>query len=131
MNQSASISNWRSFLGLPHRLAADPLHGEAADCFLVACAVLAEAGIRHPEADPAWFELARQGRWSELQHIWTAITEPLPGPEPFAVTLVTNGPAGLGVGVVIDNGLLITHHKRGVTWVPLSVMKPLSYFRFK
>jgi hypothetical protein len=131
MNQTATIPTWRRFIGLPHALAADPHQGEAADCLLVAFSVLAEAGRPHPEPNPHWFELARASRWSELQTIWSDLTEPLSGPEPYAVTLIKNGPAGLGVGVVVDDGLLITHHRRGVSWVPLSALKPLSFARFK
>lgn len=131
MNQSATISAWRRFIGLPHGLGADPHQGEAADCLLVACAVLAEAGQPYPTVNPHWFELARNARWDELQSIWREFTEPVSGPEPYAVTLIKNGPAGLGVGVVVDDGLVITHHKRGVTWVPLSALRPLTYARFK
>lgn len=131
MNQTAATPAWRRFIGLPHVLAADPYQGEAADCMLVACAVVAEAGRPSPAIDPKWFELARAGEWATLQSIWAEITEPLDGPEPYAVALIDNGPTGLGVAVVVDDGLLITHHRRGVTWVPLGALKPLSYARFK
>lgn len=122
---------WHQFLGLPHALAADPVDGEGADCLLLALRVLDEAGRPHPPADLNWFELAAQHRWNEIETIFHEFVEPVAEKEPYAITLLKNGPAGLGVGIVVDDGLLITHHRRGVIWIPPSALKPLQYYRVK
>ena len=122
---------WHQFLGLPHALAADPLDGVGADCLLLAFRVLDEVERPHPPVNPYWFELAGQHRWNEIETLFHEFVESVAEKEPYAITLLKNGPVGLGVGIVVDNGLLITHHKRGVVWVPPSALKPLPYYRFK
>lgn len=92
--------------------------------------ILDDLGLAHPAMDPHWLELAKQGAWGQLETIWQRITAPLQGPEDGAVTLIQNGPAGLGVAVVIDNGLLMVHHRRGVVWVPLHLLKSFAFRRF-
>jgi hypothetical protein len=122
--------NWTSWIGLPHRFGADPEDGEGADCLIMVWKVLDAAGLHHPELDSQWLEMAKARRWVELQALWQAGTEPAEFQQ-HAVTLFKNGPAGLGVGVVVDNGLLIVHHRRGVSWVPRSALRPLSYCTFR
>lgn len=124
------MRNWRSYIGLPHVFGADPGDGHGADCLVMVMGVLDDLGQPHPALDPTWLQLAQQGAWNELETIWQRITTPLPSPENGAVTLLRNGPAGLGVAVVIDGGLLMVHHRRGVIWVPLHLLKPFSYRRF-
>lgn len=123
--------DWHAWIGLPHEFGADPRHGKAADCLVMVWAILDGAGILHPEFQYEWLELARSAEWDILELIWRQITEPLDQPEPYAVCLFENGPAGLGVGIVVDNGVLIVHHKRGVRWVPLKAMRKLEYCRFR
>jgi hypothetical protein len=84
-----------------------------------------------PAFDASWFELAQQQRWPELLAIWQVITDPLEGPAEGAVTLIQNGPLGLGVGIVVDDGLLMVHHRKGVTWLPVRLLKALDYRRAK
>lgn len=122
--------NWTAWIGLPHRFGADPDDGEAADCLVMVWKLLDAAGIPHPELDPHWQELAEAGRWGELQRLWEDSTEPCE-PTEHAVTLFKNGPAGLGVGIVINNGLLMVHHRKGVVWVPLSYLRLQSYCTFR
>jgi hypothetical protein len=93
--------------------------------------ILDEAGIEHPEFDHQWLELAKQERWRKLERMWADATVQLQEPEENAVTLFRNGPAGLGVGIVVDDGLLLVHHRRGVHWVPLSYMPNLRFYRFR
>jgi hypothetical protein len=124
------MRDWRSYIGLPHVFGADPEDGQGADCLVLAMGLLDDLGLPHPPFDQHWLDLAHQGAWGELETIWRGITEALPAPETGAVTLLKNGPAGLGVAVVLDNGLLMVHHRRGVVWVPLHLLKPFSYRRF-
>lgn len=121
---------WHRWIGLPHVLGANPEDGLGCDCLVMVWAVLTEAGVPHPPFEQHWLDLARSGHWPDLERLWDSATRQLPGPEPYAVTLFHNGPAGLGVGVVVDDGLLMVHHKRGVCWIPLAVMRRLPYYSF-
>jgi hypothetical protein len=123
--------DWRRWIGLPHKFKADPQDGEAADCLVMVWRILDEAGVRHPPLYSGWLVLAEECEWDLLRLIWNQITEPLPIPEEYAVCLFENGAAGLGVGIVVDNGVLIVHHKRGVAWIPLRAMKSTEFCRFK
>jgi hypothetical protein len=123
--------DWKRWIGLPHEFGADPEHGKAADCLLMVWHILDDAGIDHPEFNGYWLELARQKRWGELEMLWNDATLQLEKPQEHAVTLFRNGPAGLGVGIVVDDGLLLVHHKRGVRWVPLSYMPTLHFYVFQ
>jgi len=123
--------DWKRWIGLPHEFGADPEDGQAADCLLMVWRILDDADISHPEFNAYWFEMARQKHWGELETLWRDGTIQLDDPEEHAVTLFRNGRAGLGVGIVVDGGLLLVHHKRGVAWVPLSLMPSLRFYRFR
>lgn len=123
--------DWKRWIGLPHEFGADPENGQAADCLLMVWHILDAAGIRHPEFNAYWLEMARQKRWTELEAMWNDATILLQQPEEHSVTLFHNGPAGLGVGIVVDSGLLLVHHKRGVRWVPLSYAPKLRFYGFR
>ena len=124
------MPTWMRWIGLPHAFGAIPKDGVACDCVLMVWAVLDEAGVQHPPFEQDWLTLAEAGEWAALEELWTSCTRELTTPEPYAVTLLHNGPAGLGVGVVIDDGLLMVHHKRGVYWAPLSAFKRLPFYTF-
>jgi hypothetical protein len=121
---------WMRWVGLPHKFGVHPESGEAADCLLMVWAVLERAGIPHPDFDQEWLDLAELGHWSALEEKWKARTRLLEAPCPYALTLFKNGRAGLGVGVVIDGGVLMIHHKRGVCWLPTESLQNLSYYEF-
>ena len=125
-----TLPDWRSWLGLPHAFGASPEDGQACDCLVMVWMILDAAGVRHPAFDPKWIYMAAAREWHTLQLIWEKSTISLPSPEPFAVALFHNGSAGLGVGVVIDDGVLMVHHRRGVVWVPCNLLR-LSYSRFR
>lgn len=125
-----ALPDWRTWLNLPHAFGASPEDGLGCDCLLMVWKILDAAGIPHPEYDPKWLYLASAREWHTLEALWRQHTEQLEGPEPFAVTLFRNGPAGLGVGVVLDDGVLMVHHRRGVVWVPTHLLR-LTYARFR
>jgi cell wall-associated NlpC family hydrolase len=126
---TATLPNWHSWIGLPHSFGASPESGIGCDCLVMVWQILDAAGVPHPPLDSAWNRLAAEGRWIELERLWHRSTEPIPVPEPFSVVLFKNGPAGLGVGIVIDSGVLMVHHRKGVIWVPCRLLK-LNYSRF-
>ncbi len=124
------MTNWRNYLGLPHVFGADPADGQGADCLIMTFNILDALGLPHPAFEQRWLELAKACRWGELLSLWDEATVPLDAPENGAVTLIQNGKAGLGVAIVVDDGVLMVHHRRGVVWIPLQIMKPLTYCRF-
>jgi len=124
------MQTWMRWIGLPHKFGVHPSSGEGADCVLMVWSILDEAGVYHPPFDENWLTLAKEDKWNELQLLWNSSTRQLSKPQQYAVCLFNNGPAGLGVGVVIDNGVLMVHHKRGVTWVPLITLHRLTYCEF-
>lgn len=121
---------WHQWIGLPHRFRADPRDGEGADCLLMVWAVLDTAGVPHPEFDAAWLDLAEWGRHQRLAEIYRDITIPLEEPEEYATTLFSTART-IGIGIVVDDGLLHVHHRRGVQWTPLNQCKPLEFRKFQ
>jgi len=118
--------DWRRWIGLPHSFGADPRGGGGADCLVMTWVVLDSANVHHPPLDPRWLDLAREGCWEQLRALWRQGTKPLKAPEEHAVFMESSG-----VGVVVDNGNLLVHHRRGVCWVPHRALKSVQYCRFK
>ena len=122
--------DWREWIGLPHRFGEHPANGIGADCVVMVWAVLDSVGAYHPPFDQGWMDLARAGQWEQLQQLWDAGTEPVSGMQEHSVCLFQNGLNGLGVGIVVDKGVLIVHHKRGVCWLPSKAAERFQYRRF-
>lgn len=124
------MTSWHRWIGLPHRLAADPDDGRGVDC-LVMCAKLRQlAGLSMPALDPQWFAMAAAGQWDQLEHEWRRLMV-LCNAEPYALLLYRQ-PGRLGVSIAIDGGILLVHHRRGAQWVPIEVavsLMDLSYWR--
>lgn len=117
-------SHWSQFVGLPHRTGADPRTDDAADCLLVAFAVLDELGQPHPPLQEGWFTMAGQGRWDELREVFEVQTAP---------TSYGDGAVALldaGVMVAIGGGVLITRHRDGVQWFHRDRLTPKEWRRF-
>lgn len=122
--------DWKPWVGLPHSFGEHPKHGRGADCVIMVWAILDSVGVYHPPFDYKWMELATAGKWEELQALWDEATEVLPEMEEYAVCMFENGASGLGVGIVVENGVLVVHHKRGVCWLPPRAMRESQYRRF-
>jgi hypothetical protein len=115
---------------LPHQIGADPDDGEGIDCLVMAHKVRVDAGYSTPPLDPAWFAMASAGQWEHLEREWRRLMEPCIM-EPYALVMHCQ-PSCLGVGLLVDDGLLIVHHRRGAQWLPLAVaarMMPLQFWR--
>jgi hypothetical protein len=126
------MSNWPTWVSarLPHEIGADPDDGQGICCLVMCAKVRRSAGLPTPDLDPQWFTMAAAGQWEQLQREWRRLMEPC-RLEPYALVLHRQ-PLGLGVGVVVDDGLLIVHHRRGAQWLPLEVagrIMPLDYWR--
>jgi hypothetical protein len=113
---------------LPHVIGADPDDGVGADCLIVAAKVRAAAGLPTPPMDPKWFTMAANGEWLELVREWRRVMEPCEL-EPYALILKGGG-NGLGVSLVVDGGVLMVNHHRGVQWVPMDVASRMMRMRF-
>jgi len=122
--------DWKRWIGLPHMFGVHPESGQGCDCVLMVWAILDSVGVNHPAFDERWLLMGADGRWDELRQLWESRTQKLEEPQEHAVTLFENGPAGLGVGIVVDNGALIVHHTRGVCWVPFRVLRGAQFCKF-
>lgn len=126
------------YLGLKHEFGADPKEGRAADCLLLCFALLRDEGVFTPDFDPEWIRMAEAGLWGSLENVWNRLTEPLDGPEKFAVSLYKNKPKlnhpRLGVSTLIEVeeslGIVMIHARKGVVWLPLST-PGLPKFQFR
>ena len=126
------MSNWPAWVSakLPHVIGADPDEGQGICCLVMAAKVRCGAGLAMPDLDPQWFELATAGHWDVLKDEWDRLMVPC-RLEPYALVLHRQ-PLALGVGVVVDDGLLTVHHRRGAQWLPMDVasrLMPLKYWR--
>lgn len=114
---------YAKWIGLPHVLGEDPDNGVGADCLVLARKVLELSGQSCPPLNPQWFEMAKEGRWEELEQEWTELMEPIDAPCQFAISMNRNSFTGFNIGVVVDDGVLIVHHRKGVAWIPLSLTR--------
>lgn len=109
---------WRDFIGLPHEIGADPRIGAAADCLLLAFAVQDELGIRHPEPDERWFEMARNDDWTQLSALFFRWARQQKEPKDGDITLLVGPKRHLGLAVRINDGSLTVNERKGVIWIP-------------
>ena len=123
------MKRWHRYLSLPHKFGADPDDGLACDCVIMVWNVLRDAGVEHPPYEPGWLEMAARGEWTDLKTQWLERTVVCPQQE-YALTLFDE-PTHLGLGIIVDNGLLFPHHKRGVHWLPSRKVANLEYRTFR
>ena len=124
-------SVWHTWIGLPHELGAEPRLGKGACCLRMAELLHQAAGTPFPDITPL-LEQARNQDWGRLQQTFHTLCEVVPEPKPLTMTLVNNGKAGLGIGnIVDDNYMLLPHHKRGVLAIPISILRPMKFYKLK
>ena len=123
------MKRWHHYLGLPHQFGADPDDGVACDCVIMTWNVLRDAGVDHPPYDENWLKMAACGEWAALKQQWLERTKPCPQQE-YALTLFEE-PAHMGLGIIVDEGLLFPHHKRGVHWLPNKKVANREYRTFR
>lgn len=119
---------------LPHVIGADPDDGIGADCLIMSHKVRVSAGLPTPPLNQGWFGKAQAGEWDELYAEWNSLLEEC-DPEPYCFVLHLQPGGLIGVGVIIDHGVLIVHHRRGVQWLPMAVARriidPLTFWKPK
>lgn len=121
---------WMRYVGLPYRMGADPVRGEATDCIRLVLRVLEDAGLNPPPVEREWYRLLAQRDYKAIAADWFRLTEQTSGPEQYAMTLLpTEG--DFSIAIVVDDGLLAVKATVGVVWVPLTSMRPLNYRRLK
>lgn len=120
---------WHRYLGLPFKEGADPEDGDGADCFLMVWRILETEGVPHPPFQDYWRRLAELGRADELEQVWMEYMKPIKAPREMALTFFKYPPR-VGVGIVIDDGLLAVHNRRGVCWIPLSNLRQIQFWEF-
>ena len=126
------LHDWHQWIGLPHRIGADPRTDGAACCLVITKILVTEAGYPMPAIDD-WIELAHQESWDELRNAFYRHCEEIPSAEPWSLTLLETGdPAGeyaLGLGVVVPGPfLLMPHHRSGVQALPLRTLRGTPAF---
>jgi hypothetical protein len=115
---------------LPHQVGADPDDGIGVDCLVMCHKLRTAAGLPTPDLDPAWFTMAADGHWPHLEREWRRLMVRCEI-EPFAMLLYPR-PNSLAVSIVVDDGILTVHHRRGVQWLPIDVagrLMVLNYWR--
>jgi glucose uptake protein GlcU len=97
---------------------------DAADCLLVAFAVLDELNMPHPPLAKLWFALAAEGMWRDLRTLFMSLTVADDG-SAGAVAMMQSG-----IVISIDGGVLLTQHRSGVRWVPMEMLRDAQWRRF-
>jgi hypothetical protein len=115
--------DYHKWIGLPHKFAADPDDGEGADCLVVAHKILCANGRPCPPFDSEWVELAGRQEWGALEGEWNKYMVRVDTPEVCDLSMTRNAITGFAIGVVVDDGVLIVHHRKGVVWIPLSLVR--------
>lgn len=121
---------WHRWIGLPHEFRADPNYGQAADCLIMTWHVLDAAGVSHPELDTEWLSMAERGDYESLAILYRESTIDLDRPEEYALTMF-RAANHIGIGVVVDGGLLHVNRRKGVRWIPVERCKKMDYRRFE
>ena len=128
MATPSNYTDWHSWLGLPHRLGADPREGQACCCLKMAHIMMDDLGLNPPEIEPHWEELARQRLWVDLYEEFQLVTREAVVEQLWALVPILT-PKSFGIGVVVpDKLLLVAHHRLGLTTVPLSKLHSPSYY---
>lgn len=131
-NVPPSTPLWLNWIGLPYAFDEDPRDGRGCSCLLMCRILLTEAGQYFPPIERTLLTMARAGAWSELRETFMQYTEPLPGPEPWAITPTEDDGQAFGLGTVVPEGyLLAPHTRRGVCAVPLGVLRTDAFYRVR
>ena len=121
---------WHRWIGLPHQFRADPNDGLGADCLIMTWHVLDAAGVPHPALNAEWLNMAERGDYEALAKLYRGSTIALDKPEAHAMTMF-RAADHIGIGVVVDGGLLHVNRRKGVRWIPVERCKKMEYRRFK
>ena len=73
-----------------------------------------------------WYRDLRAGIIDRVEQVFEQLTEPLPGPQPWSVTICRDSQR-CGFAVVADGGLLTATPERGVHWISLASVSERLY----
>jgi hypothetical protein len=116
------------WVGLPHRIGADPRLGEGACCLVIASIINDQLGQPFPhQMVPQWIEMARQGDWAPIRRSFYRRTAQTGAPRPGDLHLfIAPGTDALGLGTVLcadwmilpveDAGVRMAPRKLWSTW---------------
>lgn len=111
------------WIGLPHKFAADPDDGEGADCLILAHKILLSANAPCPPMKDEWLGLAREQKWGELEKEWDKYMLPVEKPRIYDLHMTRNDNGCFSIATVVDDGIVFVSHRKGVAWIPLSLVK--------
>jgi hypothetical protein len=74
--------------------------------------------------------MAERGDYEALARLYRESTIDLGEPEEYAVTMF-RAADHIGIGVVVDGGLLHVNRRKGVRWIPVERCKKMEYRRFR
>lgn len=118
------------FVGLPYRLGADPVKGEATDCLHLAFRTIELGSVRVPPIKRQWYVHLARNEMKPIYQDWFDLTEQTFGPEQYAMTLL-DGEGDFSLATVIDGGLLLVRQTVGSIWAPLDSLRPMNFRRFR
>jgi hypothetical protein len=124
--------NWHKWIGKKHVTGADPEYDEGCDCLLMVVRLREHLGLPVPDSmDVATMILLSQAE--AHQDIYALITPHLVATESTCDGAFTifDTPDQIGAAVMIDGGLLVVSHKRGVRWLPANMLRKFNWYHWK
>lgn len=115
--------DYYKWIGLPYRFGANPDDGEGADCLILAHKILDSVHAPCPPLQAKWLQLAREEKWGELQVEWDKYMIPVEQPKLYDLHMKRSDGGEFSIGTVVDDGLVFVSHRKGVAWIPLSLVK--------
>lgn len=98
---------------------------------VIAKLMLKAYGYNPPDIND-WIQWAKCEDWLRITRKFEAHFTSTSSPGLGSVTLFRNGVHGLGVGTVVEDGLLLlVHHRRGVITTPLASLRHRQYSKLR
>ena len=123
-----SVPIWYPWLGLPHKIDADPRYDGAVSCLKMVELIYEEYGVPHNPISDEWYTLAYNNQWDDLYEVFHYNTrediKQLYNLVPFHTS------RSFGLGIVVEDDMILTpHHRQGLIVLPISSLKDLTFYR--